>query len=129
MLLALFVVLLPCFNAYGSRPSSDLTLDDFSNTDQQQALDRLVQEYRNKNAKEQTRQQKLKEYREWQQTPVVEWNTYFAFIGVTFCVIFIGIFYSASFKMSNLVPSIGTALMANGVVLAFTLMFQTKPNF
>jgi len=93
----------------------------YNDSHRMKVLDRLVEEYEQKDLEDRIRQQNIKEHREWQQTPVLDWDTFWMSQGMFFIIIgVIILFFDLPFT---------TILMM--YMIGFTLSFaiQTKPNF
>lgn len=131
ILILLFVTM--SYGHENPKPSAPpMNFEDFTEEERQKALDRLIREYDDKDEQERQRKQQMKEYREWQRTPMVEWKTFFMFIGLVFLVLFSWIYFKGNddiIGFERLANSFGLSGMLTMFVMVLALILQTKAEF
>lgn len=93
--------------------------------DHRKVLDRLVEEYRIKDEQTKLEQQRVKDYKVSSQTPLMEWESYYAFMLAMYLTSLI----IAATKANNLREAVAFSGGFTLFMFIFTFIFQAKLNF
>lgn len=102
----------------------------FTPHQRQQALDRLVEYYRIQDEQKAEKQKRAEEYRQWQKTPIVEWNVYFGFIFTVFMTtLCVSIYSVESYSVETIVQAFIMTVTVTLMAFCFSFIIQAKIEF